>query len=54
MMEYKTQIFFGNNVNMADELFNRWIQDKNIKIIDFRYQQSEYCNHSIAILYKEL
>lgn len=38
----------------ADDMFNEWIKEHpNIEIINFRYQQSRYGDHSICILYKE-
>ena len=49
----KIKIFFGNTYGVtADQLFGEWIEDNsNVKIIDFKYQQSR-CGYSIAILYE--
>ena len=51
----KSKIFFGNAFgDRADDLFNDWIKDHaDILIREFRYQQSRYGDHSIAILYEE-
>lgn len=46
--------FGGQKPKYADDYFNEWITDHpNIEIIKFKYQQSKYRDHSIAILYKE-
>lgn len=38
----------------ADTKFNKWIEEHpNIEILEFRYQQARYGDHSIAILYRE-
>lgn len=54
---YKAKTFNGNfNVNStsADEKFNKWINDHpNIHIIEFKYEQARYGDHSICILYKD-
>ena len=51
----KAKIFFGNYSGLtADQKFGEWIEDhSNVKIIDFRYEQTRYGDHSIAILYEE-
>lgn len=50
---YQTKIFMGTGSDQADDKFNAWIQDHpDIEIIEFRYQQARYSDHSIAILYK--
>ena len=52
---YKTKIFTGTYQNPADNKFNEWIKDNsNIYIINFRYQQARFGDHSICILYKEV
>jgi hypothetical protein len=57
MIEYKTKIFFGTSGGgglSADIIFNEWIKKhKNIEILNFKYQQARYGDHSICILYKE-
>ena len=51
---YQTRIFFGTNGLPADVDFNKWIKDHpNIEILQFKFQQARYGDHSIAILYKE-
>lgn len=46
--------FGGQQSKHADDYFNEWITNHpNIEIIKFKYQQSRYGDHSIAILYKE-
>lgn len=49
------KLFFGNaGGTKADQLFGEWIEDHpNIKIIEFKYEQARYGDHSIAILYEE-
>ena len=51
----KAKIFFGTfSGETADQKFGEWIEDhSNVKIIDFRYEQARYGDHSIAILYEE-
>ena len=56
---YKTKTFFGcassyDEKTRADYKFNEWIlHNPGIEIIEFRYQQARYGDHSICILYKE-
>lgn len=56
-MNYATKTFFGTTSFggiSADIEFNKWIQEHpNIEILEFRYQQARYGDHSICILYKE-
>lgn len=49
----KAKLFMGTVNSPADKDFNEWIKDKNIKIIEFKYCQQRYGDHSICILYKE-
>lgn len=60
--KYKAKTFcgsFGKDCITADEEFNAWQEEqqkqgKDIEIINFRYCQARYGDHSIAILYKEI
>ena len=50
--------FFGtsgsNGSKSADVYFNEWIKaHQDIDILEFRYQQARYGDHSICILYEE-
>lgn len=51
----KAKIFFGNVAGTkADQVFGEWIEDHpSVKILQFKYQQGRYGDHSIAILYEE-
>lgn len=52
MVRFK--LFFGANNNMADDKANTWLnQHPNIKIIEMKYQQARYGDHSICIMYEE-
>lgn len=51
-MKYKTKIFLGTQNDKADDQMNQWLEEnQNISIIDFRYQQNRYFDHSICIFY---
>lgn len=51
---YKTKIFYGSFKDIsADEIFNDWVQNKDIEIITVQYQHT-FGTHSIFILYKEV
>ena len=50
----KFKIFIGYEDKTADIEANKWIEENpNIEIVDIRYQQARYNDHSICILYKE-
>lgn len=51
----KAKIFFGNVAGRkADQAFGEWIEEHpSVKILQFKYQQGRYGDHSIAILYEE-
>lgn len=51
----KVKIFSGNMGGVkADQVFGEWIEEHpNVKILQFKYQQARYGDHSIAILYEE-
>ena len=50
----KFKIFMGNSSETADVEANEWLEENpGIEIIDVRYQQARYSDHSICILYKE-
>ena len=51
----KAKLFFGNQGGTrADILFGEWIEEHpNVKIIEFKYDQARYGDHSICILYEE-
>ena len=50
----KFNIFMGNSNEPADIKANEWLEENpGIEIIDVRYQQARYSDHSICILYKE-
>lgn len=50
----KFKVFIGTIDEKADENLNKWLeQNKNIEIIDFKFQQARYGDHSICIMYKE-
>lgn len=54
----KCKNFFGtsgsNGSKSADAYFNEWIKaHQDIDILEFRYQQARYGDHSICILYEE-
>lgn len=53
--EPKIKLFFGNSAGTrADRLFGEWIEEHpHVKIVDFRYEQARYGDHSIAIIYEE-
>lgn len=51
---YKAKLFFGTAGGRADDKFNEWIEDNpDIEILNFKYHQARYGDHSICILYKE-
>lgn len=51
---YQTKLIIGDYQNKADEQMNKWLmKNENIEIVDFKYFQSRYGDHSICILYKE-
>ena len=46
--------FMGKSNEKADIKANEWLEENpGIEIIDVRYQQARYSDHSICILYKE-
>lgn len=51
----KAKIFFGNaGGTRADQLFGEWMEEHpHAVIIDFKYEQVRYGDHSIVILYEE-
>lgn len=50
----KFKLFFGTLSDTADEQVNEWLEEeKNIEVIDFKYQQARFGDHSICIMYKE-
>lgn len=56
----KFKIFFGSSVNQlgkgmtADDKANAWlVENPNIEILQMKYQQARYGDHSICIMYKE-
>jgi hypothetical protein len=50
----KFKIFMGSSEYTADIEANKWLEkNPNIEIIDVRYQQARYSDHSICILYRE-
>ena len=50
----KFKIFMGNSSETADVEANEWLEENpGIEIVDVRYQQARYSDHSICILYKE-
>ena len=51
----KFKIFMGNGGYQADDKANEWLEENsNVEIIDVRYQQARYGDHSICILYSEV
>lgn len=45
---------FSRGTESVDCKMNLWLKDHpNIDILEFRYQQARYGDHSICILYKE-
>lgn len=50
----KFKIFFGNQVHTADDTVNEWLATTTgVTIVDFRYTQSTFGDHSICIMYEE-
>ena len=51
----KFKIFSGTFTGKsADEKLNEWLEsNRNIEIIDMKYQQARYGDHTICIMYKE-
>jgi hypothetical protein len=57
-MSVKAKVFLGCGTTPADEKFNAWIEEKNrigidINVLQLKYQQARYSDHSICILYEE-
>lgn len=53
-MKQKFKIFMGNSEHTADIKANKWLEDNPyIKIVDMKYQQVRFGDHSICILYEE-
>lgn len=51
MVRFK--IFFGTINEPADIDLNKWLSEqKDTEILDFKYQQARYGDHSICIKYK--
>lgn len=49
----QSKIFFGTVTDTADNKLNDWIRKHPCNsIIQFKYIQSRYCDHSICILYE--
>ena len=49
---YRFKIFMGTSGMKADKKANLWLEENpDIEIIDMRYQQSRYGDHSICIFY---
>ena len=52
IVRFKT--FFGNQVHKAEDKANLWLETTaGINVIDFRYTQASYGDHSICIMYEE-
>lgn len=52
MVRFK--IFFGNVNHYADEKANTWLKEHpDIEVVEMKYQQARYGDHSICIMYKE-
>lgn len=53
----KFKIFFGTmeEGHTADEKANEWLNEysSSIEVIDFKYQQARFGDHSICIEYEE-
>lgn len=56
----KFKIFFGSSTNQlgrgmtADDKANAWlVENPNINILQMKYQQARYGDHSICIMYEE-
>ena len=56
----KFKIFFGSSTNQlgkgmtADDKANAWLaENPNIDILQMKYQQARYGDHSICIMYEE-
>lgn len=53
MVRFK--IFFGNCTHHADEAANTWLgKNPNIEVLQMKYQQARYGDHSICIMYKTI
>lgn len=49
----RAKIFLGTVNCKADQFFNEWMEENpGIEILQFRYEQARYGDHSIAVLYK--
>ena len=54
IMMRKFKIFMGSINEPADIKANEWLEENpDIEIIDVRYQQARYSDHSICILYRK-
>lgn len=52
MVRFK--LFFGTCSNHADEKANAWLKEHpDIEVVEMKYQQARYGDHSICIMYKE-
>lgn len=52
MVRFK--LFFGTCSNLADEKANAWLKEHpDIEVVEMKYQQARYGDHSICIMYKE-
>lgn len=52
MVRFK--LFFGTCNNLADEKANAWLREHpDIEVVEMKYQQARYGDHSICIMYKE-
>ena len=54
MIKFKT--FFGTmNGTTAADYLNKWLEEnKTVEVIDFKYQQARFGDHSICIMYREM
>lgn len=52
----KFKIFFGSaGQECASDALNRWLDENpNVRVIDYRYQQAQFGDHSICIRYEEV
>lgn len=47
------KIFMGTVANKADKALNVWLSTHpEIKVVDFKYQQARYGDHSICVMFE--
>ena len=53
MAKTRFKIFMGTYAMKADVDMNEWLDENpNVKVVDFKYQQARFGDHSICIMYE--